>query len=273
MLGIDPDVLVSLALNYGIKIAGALTLLFFAWVIAAWTGRLVNRRLERAEFDLTLTRFFANMTRYAILVMALLACLGVFGVQTTSFAAVIGAAGLAVGLALQGTLSNFAAGVMLLIFRPFMIGDVVEASGIRGKITAIELFTTTFDTPDNRRFIVPNSLIFGATIENVTYHPTRRVDVSVGADYGADIDATRAVLEKAAASVPGRIDDPAPQIFLEQLGGSSVDWQVRVWCDTDAYWDVYQATVRAVKREMDAAGIGIPFPQMDVHLDGTLQSG
>jgi len=273
MLGIDPDVLISMALNYGIKSAGALLLLFFAWMIAAWMGRFVARRLERVDFDLTLTRFFANITRYAILVMALLACLGVFGVQTTSFAAVIGASALAVGLALQGTLSNFSAGVMLLIFRPFTIGDVVEASGIRGKITAIELFTTTFDTPDNRRFIVPNSLIFGATIENATYHTTRRVDVNVGADYAADIDATRAVLEKAAAGVPGRLDEPAPQVFLQQLGGSSVDWQVRVWCNTDDYWDICQATVRAVKQEMDAAGIGIPFPQMDVHLDGTLQSG
>jgi small conductance mechanosensitive channel len=256
----------------GIKTAGALALIFVAWVIAAWVGRIVARRLERVQFDLTLTRFFASVTRYTILVMALLACLSIFGVQTTSFAAVIGAAGLAVGLAMQGTLSNFAAGIMMLVFRPFTIGDVVEAGGVRGKITAIELFTTTFDTPDNRRFIVPNSLIFGATIENVTYHATRRVDVSVGADYGADIDATRAVLEKAVASVPGRIEEPAAQVFLQQLGGSSVDWQVRVWCNTEDYWDVYQATVRAVKREMDAASIGIPFPQMDVHLDGTLES-
>lgn len=134
----------------------------------------------------------------------------------------------------------------------------------------IQLFTTAFDTPDNRRIIVPNSLIFGSTIENVTYHDRRRVSIDVGADYGADIDATRAVLESAVASVQAVLDDPAPQVFLSALGASSVDWQVRVWCEKGDYGAVHEETIRAIKREMDSAGIGIPFPQMDVHIGGGL---
>jgi small conductance mechanosensitive channel len=193
-----------------------------------------------------------------------------FGIQTTSFAAVIGAAAFAIGLAFQGTLSNIASGVMLLIFRPFKVSDVINAAGVTGRVIEIGLFTTCFDTLDNRRIFVPNALIFGGTIENVTYHEKRRVDVSVGTDYGADLDEVRAVLERSIASVEGAVDDPEPQIYLLELGGSSIDWSVRVWCMTDDYWPVREATTRAVKIGLDAAGIGIPFPQMDVHVDGSL---
>jgi small conductance mechanosensitive channel len=202
--------------------------------------------------------------------MALLAALGMFGIRTTSFAAVIGAASLAIGLAFQGTLSNIASGVMLLIFRPFTVDDVINAAGITGKVIEIGLFTTAFDTLDNRRIFVPNALIFGGTIENVTFHEKRRVDVSVGTDYGADLDEVRAVLDAAVATVQGILDDPEPQVYLVELGGSSIDWSVRVWCVTDDYWEVRERTTRAVKIALDTASIGIPFPQMDVHLDGGL---
>ncbi len=256
-----------LVATWGVRIAGALVALFIGWVVAGWARRSVQRTLEKRNFDLTLGRFFANMVRYLILVGVVLGVLGVFGIETSSFAALIAAGGLAIGLAFQGTLSNFAAGVMLLVFRPFKVGDVVSAGGVTGKVVEIELFTCEFATPDNRRIIVPNSAIFGSTIENVTHHPTRRVDVSVGCDYGADIDQTRSVLESSVTEVPGVLSDPAPQIFLDSLGASSVDWQVRVWCKTEDYWDVRQAATRAVKVALDKAAIGIPFPQMDVHLD------
>jgi len=223
--------------------------------------------LEARKFDPTLTRFFANMARYAILVGVGLGCMGVFGIETTSFAAIIGAAGLAVGLAFQGTLSSFSAGIMLLVFRPFKVGDVVAAGGVTGVVEEIELFTTEFKTPDNRKVIVPNSAIFGSTIENITHHPTRRVDISVGCEYSAEIDKCRDVLESMTKTLPKVLPEPAPQVFLKELGSSSVDWQVRVWCKTEDYWDVWQATTRATKMALDAAGIGIPFPQMDVHLD------
>lgn len=259
--------LANFGTTWGLKVVGTLVAFFVAWIVA---GRIKARMVagfERRKFDKTLGAFFANMVRYGILIGALLGCLGVFGIQTASFAAVIAAAGLAIGLAFQGTLSNFAAGVMLLVFRPFKVGDLVNVSGMLGIVSEIELFTTQLDTLDKRAIIIPNSKIFGDVIENITHHPIRRVDVPVGVEYGADIDQTRAVLDKAAQSVEGVLDDPPYQIFLKELGASSVDWQIRVWCKTEAYWDVYQATIRAAKMHLDEAGLGIPFPQVDVHFD------
>ncbi len=267
MFGLS-EATITLITSYAVKIGGVLLALFVANLIAGWVGSLVERRLTKVKFDNTLTRFFARSARWAILIMAVLACLGVFGIETTSFAAVIGAAGLAVGLAFQGTLGNFAAGIMLLVFRPFKVGDVISSGGVVGGVVEIDLFTTTLDTPDNRRMIVPNGTLFGATIENVTHHSTRRVDISVGADYGADVDATRKVLEKAAATVTSGLHEPAPQVFLASLGASSVDWQVRVWCKTEDYWTCFQETTRAIKVEMDIAEIGIPYQTVDINIAG-----
>lgn len=159
---------------------------------------------------------------------------------------------------------------MLLIFRPFEVGDTVSVAGITGKVVELDLFTTQFDTFDNRRIIVPNGSVFGAAIENATHHPTRRVDVDVGTDYGAELSETRAVLERVAANAEGVLEEPAPQVYLKQLGGSSIDWVVRVWVDTADYWAVRERITEGIKVALDDAGIGIPFPQMDVHLDGTV---
>lgn len=265
MFGLS-EATIALMTGYIVKIVGVLIALFIANLVAGWVGGLVSSRLTRVKFDATLTRFFGKLTRWAILVMAVLACLGVFGIETTSFAAVIGAAGLAVGLAFQGTLGNFSAGIMLLVFRPFKVGDVISAAGVVGGVQEIDLFTTTLDTPDNRRLIVPNGSLFGATIENITHHPVRRCDVPVGVAYGADIDATRAALARAAASISVQAEGRDPQIFLVGLGASSVDWQVRVWCPTARFWDAHQQTVQAIKRELDAAGIGIPYNTVDVNV-------
>jgi small conductance mechanosensitive channel len=183
----------------------------------------------------------------------------------------LAAAGFAVGLALQGTLANFSAGVMLLIFRPFKAGDVIDVAGVKGKVQEISLFTTELDTPDNRRLIVPNGSIFGSTIENVTFHPIRRVDVAVGTDYPADLNATRKVLEDAAASVQPQADGKEPQVYLSELGDSSIAWSVRVWTSTEDYWGVKEELTQKVKDALDEAGIGIPYPQMDVHMDGALE--
>ena len=253
--------------EYGMGAFKVLALLLLAWFASGWVRRLVNRSLTRIKFDTTLTRFFASVSGWLVLLLAVLGCLGIFGVETTSFAAVIGAAGLAVGLAFQGTLSNFAAGIMLLVFRPFKVGDTVTIAGQTGKIDSIELFTSALDTFDNRRFVIPNSEIFGSVIENITHHSIRRADVAVGVDYEADIDHTRSVLTSAALQVPGSLDDPAPAVVLVDLGASSVNWSVRVWARTSDYLDIKQATIRSVKIALDEAGIGIPFPQMDVHLD------
>ena len=266
-MDLDASKYIDLIIEYGPKILGVLLALLVAWVIAGWAERGVRKGLEGRKFDATLTRFFAKMTRYLILIAAVLGCLGVFGIQTASFAAVLAAAGFAIGLAFQGTLGNFSAGVMLLVFRPFKVGDFVEVNGETGTCEHIDLFTCEFRTLDNKKLIVPNGAVFGSTITNYTGYEIRRADVNVGAEYSADLDKTREVLEKAAANVPGMIKDPAPQVFLASLGDSSVDWQLRIWCKTADYWNVYQATVRAAKVALDEAGIGIPFPQRDVHLD------
>lgn len=260
-----------LILDWAARVGGALLFVLTSWVAANWARRVVRRGLVHADFDPTLTIFLASLTRWGVLAMALLACLGIFGIETTSVAAVMGAAGLAVGLAFQGTLSNVAAGTMLLVFRPFKVGDFVNAGGVTGTVSEIQLFTTVFDTPDNRRIVVPNTLIFGQTIENVTFHDTRRVNVDVGTEYAADLDRTREVLQRCIDAVPGVLPAPTPQVFLKQLGASSIDWQVRVWCATADYWKVHEAVVRAIKKALDDAAIGIPFPQLDVHLHGAVR--
>ena len=258
---------------YGSGVLIVLVALIAAWVVSGWISNLVRRALNRVKFDETLTKFFAKFTRWVLLLLVLLTCVSWFGFDTTSFAAVLGAAGLAVGLAFQGTLSNFASGGMLLIFRPYKVGDVVNVAGITGVVNEIAVFTTEIDTFDGRRIIIPNNEIYGSVIENITYHPRRRIDVAVGASYDADIDETRKVLEKAIASVADVVDDPEPAVVLDNLGASSVDWIVRAWAKKEDFLAVKQDLIRAVKIELDRAGIGIPYPQMDVHLDAPVGSG
>lgn len=261
--------LYTLLTSFVPKLVGVLILIIVAWIVAKWLGRNVARSVGK-RIDPTIANFFGSLAKYAVLVMALLGCLSIFGVGTTSFAAVIGAAGLAIGLALQGTLGNFSSGVMLLAFRPFSVGDVVSTGGVTGKVIEIGLFSTEIDTFDNRRFIVPNGSIYGSTIENLTFHERRRVDVSVGTDYPASIADAREVLVAAASSVSNIHADPAPVAILTELGASSIDWSVRVWANTSDYWAVKEEMTQKVKEGLDAAGIGIPFPQMDVHIDGAL---
>jgi len=259
---IDADTI----LKYAVPVIGVLILLVFGWGIAAWIGRLTAAAMRRGHMEESLCRFVGKLVKWTLLILVVLACLGAFGVDIVAFAGILAAAGFAIGLAFQGSLSNFAAGVMLLVFRPFKVGDVVSVAGHTGKIDEIDLFVTTLDTPDNRRLIIPNSTIFGATIENITHHDTRRVDVAVGTEYPADIDQARQILSKAAAALPEVLHDPAPAVALTGLGASSVDWAVRVWVKAEDYWPVKDALTRAVKYALDEAGIGIPFPQMSVHL-------
>lgn len=258
---------IILLLQYGPKAIVALLVLFIGYLLAGWASALILGACNKARLDLTLGKFLARMGKWVILLVTGLSIIGVFGIPTASFAVILGAAGLAIGLAFQGTLSNFAAGMMLLIFRPYKVGDVVSVAGQVGKIDEIELFTTVMDTPDNRRIIIPNGSIFGSVIENITHHNTRRVDVNVGVSYSADIDKTRQVLTAAAKSIEGVLETPDMQIMLKDLGASSVDWVIRVWAKTSDYWTVREALVRAAKLHLDEANISIPFPQMDIHLN------
>ena len=242
---------VTLAIEYGTRVVGVLVVLFIAWLGAGWVGRTVLRSLERARFDSTLSRFLAKISRWAILLFTVLSCLSMFGIQTTSFAAVIGASALAIGLAFHGTLSNFASGAMLLLFRPFKVGDVVNVAGHTGTVFEIDLFSTTLDTPDNRRIILPNSKVYGATIENKSYHTTRRIDVSVVVDYSTDIDGVREVLSEVALEVAKVLEEPEPQVVLTELHASSADWTVRLWVKAEDYGPVREEALRSVRLKLE----------------------
>jgi small conductance mechanosensitive channel len=257
---------ISLGEYYGLRAAFVVVLMILAWTISSWISKVVEKSLRRVKFDETLTLFLARLVRWGILFLTGLSCLSYFGIETTSFAAVIGAAGLAIGLAFQGTLSNFAAGAMLLIFRPYKVGDTITSGSYQGTVAEIALFTTEIDTSDGRRIIIPNSTINGSVIENVTYHRLRQVIVPVGVAYDADIDATRTALERALTLVPQAVRDPKSDVVLVGLGDSAVNWTARVWATQADNSIAKQALIRAVKMELDQAGIGIPFPQMDVHL-------
>jgi len=272
-LGGDQDAIWSLFGDYGMPVVWALVILVAAVFIGKIASGMTRNAMTRSRVDETLARFFGKMVYYLIVILGAIFALSKFGIDVTAFAAILAAAGFAVGMALSGTLGNFASGVMLLIFRPFKVGDVINAAGITAAVHEIELFTTTFDTPDNRRIIVPNGQIYGGTIENITFHGERRCDVNVGTEYGADIDATRAALAKAAESLDAKMvkgDGRGYQVYLLDLGDSSVNWVVRFWCRTADYWGVKEELTRAVKQHLDEAGIGIPFPQMDVHVDGAV---
>ena len=258
---------IPLALN----LVGAIVVLIITLILGKWAKKVTTKALEKSKVDLTLTKFFSNLARYLILILGGLAVLGIFGIPVASFAAILAALGFAVGLAMQGTLSNFSAGIMLLLFRPYKVGDYIAVAGTAGSVIEIELFTTVLDTPDKRRIIVPNGSIFGSTIENITHHEVRRVDVNVGTDYSADIKKTREVLLNVVNSVESVHKDPAPVVYLLELGGSSIDWAIRAWTETSNYWALREILTEEIKIALDKAEIGIPFPQMDVHLDGELK--
>jgi len=261
--------LTELATTYGVSVLGAIVIL----VIGLWLSGAVSRAIRRwmgrsGRIDSTLTGFVASLVKYAIVIFTVVAVLEKFGIQTTSMIAVLGAAGLALGLALQGTLSNFAAGVMLLIFRPFKAGQYVDAGGTAGTIREITLFFTEMDTPDNVRITVPNGQVWGQAIRNFSYNETRRLDIGCGISYGDDIGKAMTVLQRLAEADPRVMDDPAAATFVDALADSSVNLVLRLWCAAGDYWQLKWDLTRAVKDAFDAEGIEIPFPQRTVHHRG-----
>ncbi len=260
-------VLTRLLTEYVLRIAGVLVLLFIAFRVAALAERRLRAVLEGREIDRTVARFVATIARWGLILLSVIAALGVFGVETTSFAAAIGAAGLAIGLAFQGSLSNFAAGVMLLVFRPFKVGDVVEIAGKIGEVQEISLIMVIIDTFDRRRIVIPNSSVLGGVVENFTHHPVRRVDLAVGVAYDSDLDHTREVLVAAANDIEGALEDPPPKVILGDLEDSAVLRRVRVWATGADFWDVRERAIEKIKKALDEADIEIPFPQVSVHMD------
>lgn len=245
-----------------------LGVVFIGYFVAKYLSRIVSRPICQ-RIDETFGRFVGTAIFYSVMGSLVAAVASKLGAPLGGVAAILAAAGFAIGLAFQGTLSNFAAGVLMIVFRPFKVGDMVNVAGVSGRVNEIDLFTTTLDTPDNRRLIIPNSSISGATIENISFHPHRRVEVLVGVDYAANVDETRLALQAAVdrfatETIPG--EGRGTAVVLAGLGDSAVQWKVRMWVASKNYWPLTESLTAEVKRQLDLAGISIPFPQMDVHL-------
>lgn len=261
---------INLLTTYGLDVVGAVVMLIAGLWIAGRVGRGVGKTLERAKrVDATLISFFSSMAKYVVIAVTIIAVLNQFGVETTSLVAVVGAAGLAIGLALQGTLSNVAAGVMLLIFRPFKVGDFIEAAGHAATVKELNLFFTVMATGDNVRITVPNSAIWGGSLKNFSANATRRVDFVFGISYDADMDKALNLIRDIVATDERVHKDPEPFLAISNLGDSAVDITVRAWADAGDYWGVKFDTLKAVKERMDAEGIDIPYPTTTVHMVGT----
>ena len=258
---------VAITIEYGVDIVGAIVLLIIGWTVAGWARRGVRHALERVpRMDETLKPFLAKLVWYVIMAFVLVAVLSQFGVQTTSVIAVLGAAGLAIGLALKGTLANVASGVMLLFLRPFNIGDYVDAGGIAGTVVEIGLFNTEIKTSKGLCLIVPNKIIWESPITNFSRNPTRRFDITVGISYGNDVNGATDLLMGMLTGDERILDDPEPLAVVEELGDSAVIINLRAWTRAEDFWAAVWDLKKAIKVELEAAGYSIPFPQRDIHL-------
>ncbi|MEI8657460.1 MULTISPECIES: small-conductance mechanosensitive channel MscS [Gammaproteobacteria] len=257
----------DLLIQYGVNIVSAILILIIGNIIVKAVAGSVAKVLHKKEMDKAVVEFIHGLVRYVLFVIVLIAALGRVGVETASVVAVIGAAGLAIGLALQGSLSNFAAGVLIVGFRPFKSGDYVEVAGVAGSVEAIQIFQTILKTPDNKMVVVPNGAIIGGSITNYSRHATRRVDLVIGVSYKADLKLTKKVIRETLEKDSRILKDPDITIGVLALADSSVNFVVRPWCKTEDYWGVYFDSMQAIKEALDANGIEIPFPQMDVHLN------
>jgi small conductance mechanosensitive channel len=255
------------ATTYSIKIVAAILVFLIGKWLAGKIAKLITTLLEKNNVDITLTKFLHSIIYYTLLVVVIIAVAGQLGINTTSFLTIVGAAGLAIGLALKDSLSNFASGVMLILFRPYNVGDYVTVGGVTGNVATIELFNTTLNTPDNQREIVPNATITSNVITNVTANDTRRVDLVIGIGYDDDIKKAKEILAKIVQEDARVLGEPKTKIAVSELADSSVNFIVRPWVKTSEYWDVYFDLLEKIKLTFDEEGISIPYPQQDVHID------
>lgn len=256
----------SLLVEYSLKIVAALAIYFIGRFVAKAIAKGVLKTLQSRKIDDTVAGFTHNLTYGALLVFVILAALSQIGIQTASFITIIGAAGLAIGLALQGSLSNFAAGVLMVIFRPFKIGDYVEAGGQAGIVEDIQIFSTQLKTPDNKVIIIPNATIMNDSIVNYSNKATRRVDLTIGVGYDAYLPEVKALLLKTVEANDKVLKAEGIQVAVLELADSSVNFVVRSWAKTPDYWDVYFELMESIKLALDENNIAIPFPQMDIHM-------
>jgi len=257
----------TIIIPWGIKIALALVIFYVGRMVVSAVVGVAQKFMRNREMDDILISFLSSILRWVLLLFVVVAALSQLGIDTTSLVALLGAAGLAIGLSLQSSLANFTSGVMLIIFRPFTKGDFVEVAGTSGSVNSISIFTTTLTTPDNKEVIVPNGAVLGNNITNYSARPTRRIDMVFGISYDDDIRKAKELLEQIIAADDRVLADPAPVVALGELADSSVNFLVRPWVNSGDYWGVLWDTTETVKLKFDEAGISIPYPQMDVHLD------
>lgn len=256
----------SILINYSLKVLGAVLIFILGKWTAKITSKLLKKVLLKSNTDITLVKFLSELTYFGLIALVIVAALGTLGVNTTSFAAVLGATGLAIGLALQKNISNFGAGVIILFLRPFKIGDFVEAAGASGVVESISIFNTTFKTGDNRIIIVPNSNIISSNIINYSKEPLRRVDLVIGVSYQDDLKIVKSTLENILSSHPKILKEPEFSVALAELADNSVNFNVRGWVNSEDYWSVRSDLLETIKTTFDEKGITIPYPQMDVHV-------
>lgn len=259
------DLALKYGSEYGLKIIIALAIFIIGKRVARSVTNMATKTMQKQEVDVELVGFVSSLLYWALFAIVIVAALGQVGIQTASFVAIIGAAGLAVGLALQGSLSNFAAGVLIILLRPFRVGEFVEMAGTSGTVNNIKIFTTELRTPDNKAVTIPNARVLESNITNYSSTGTRRIDMVVGIGYGDDIDQARKVIEKLLTADDRILAEPAPVVAVNQLADSSVNFIVRPWVKSDDYWGVHNDFTESVKKHFDTEGISIPFPQREVH--------
>ncbi len=273
MTTVDYGPYIDIAIQYGTKLVVSIVI----FVIGKWISRALANATEKlmtkGKVDVTLVKFVSNIVYILLLAVVVMAAISNLGIQTTSFVALLGAVGLAVGLALQGSLANVGAAVLIILFRPFRVGDLIEAAGILGTVEEVTMFSTILGTPDGKTIIVPNSAVIGGTITNLTLKETKRLDLVFGIGYDDDLKLAKSVLEEIAVSDERVLKDPAPLVVVSELADSSVNFTYRVWVNTEDYWAVRFETLEKVKLTFDEKGISIPYPQMDVHTDKTDTEG
>ncbi|MGM0420793.1 MAG: mechanosensitive ion channel family protein [Bacillota bacterium] len=268
----NADSIVDLITGYGLRFIFALIFFMIGWyaikLVIKFTAKTLERRLEP-----TLSSFLISLFKALLIILLLITAASTVGIEMASFVVVLGAVGFAVGFALQGSLSNFAGGVLLLLFKPFKVGDFIDTGNYLGKVQEIQLLYTILSTPDNRRVYVPNGSLANSSIINFSVHETRRVDLVFGIGYDDDFEEAKDIIKKIIADTDLALDEPAPLVRVGEHAGSSININTKIWTETGNYWEVYYYMHEEVKRRFDKAGIGIPYPQMDIHFDPSVTEG
>lgn len=258
--------IVEMIIAYAPKVAGAILVLIIGFWVASRIGKMIYNRLSKSNMDEAVKAFMRSLISVLLKILVVFSAAGIVGIETASFIAVLAAAGFAIGLALQGSLSNFAAGVLILLFKPYKIGDFISTQGYSGTVKEIQIFSTILTALDNRIIIIPNGSIINAPVENITANPERQLDLTFGIGYSDNIDKAKTVLESEIKNCPGYLEDQGHKIMVRELADSSVNFAVRFWTKTEDYWTAFFHMQEHVKKSFDQKGVSIPFPQMDIHI-------